>query len=111
MSTDSFLKATIDIALVPTALLTSAIDNLCQNLLGLGLPEIAMTLQSNQLLVPAGISLYHFSNWAKATAATTNSIFVTTAANIGVETVNQAAGLNSSSTIEDEYKSIHEKLY
>ncbi len=93
LSTDGILEYTLDIALVPTAIITSKIDTFCQETLGLGLAEMAITLQSNQLSIPAGIALYHFSNWARATAAGNRSSFVLTATNVGVGTLKQVAGL------------------
>ena len=93
LGTDGIIEATFDVGMVPVAAITSKIDSFCQENLGLGLAEMAITLQSNQLTVPAGAALYHFSNWAKITASGTGSAFVTTATNVGVETVNQAAGL------------------
>ena len=93
LSTDGILEYTLDIALVPTAIITSKIDTFCQETLGLGLTEMAGNLQAHQLLKPAGEALYHFSNWARSTAAANGTAFVSTATNVGVGTLNQAAGL------------------
>ncbi len=93
LSTDGLLEYTLDIALVPTAIITSKIDTFSQETLGLGLAEMACNLQAHQLLKPAGEALYHFSNWARVTAAGIESSFVSTLTNVGVKSLNQAAGL------------------
>ena len=93
LTADGLTEAALDVILNPVTKITSVIDNFCLDKLGLGLPEMAMTLQSSGLTAPAGEALYHFSNWARATSAGTGSAFVSAATNIGVETVTQAAGL------------------
>jgi RHS repeat-associated protein len=93
LTADGLTEAALDVILNPVTKITSVIDNFCLDKLGLGLPEMAMTLQSSGLTAPAGEALYHFSNWARATSAGTGSAFVSAATNIGVETVAQAAGL------------------
>ncbi|SEQ92836.1 RHS repeat-associated core domain-containing protein, partial [Treponema bryantii] len=93
LSVDGFIEATLDIGLIPSMVITSRIDNFCQDNLGLGLAEMSMTLQSAGMLAPAGELLYHFSNWARANAAISGSSFISTTTNIGVEGLNQAAGL------------------
>lgn len=72
-SIDGLIESAIDVVLAPTAIVTSTVDNFFQNTLGLGLDEMAMTLQANGLLQAAGETLYYATQWAKTTAAVTGN--------------------------------------
>ena len=88
---DGLIESAIDVVLAPTAAVTSKIDSFCQNNLGLGLDEMAITLQANGLTVVAGQTLYYATQWAKSTAAMSGSKTVITATNIGCDIVTQGA--------------------
>lgn len=88
---DGLIESAIDVVLVPTAAVTSKIDSFCQNNLGLGLDEMAITLQANGLTAVAGQTLYYATQWAKSSAAMSGSKTVITATNIGCDIVTQGA--------------------
>ena len=90
---DAIIEYVYDAPVIASALIINAVDNLCQDTLGLGLPEIAMTLSANGLLLPASASLYYFSSWARATVGAYGSQAAITATNVGLGVLDQAAGM------------------
>lgn len=106
-SLDGLIESAIDVVLAPTAIVTSKVNKFCQEKLGLGLDEMAITLQANGLTFAAGETLYYATQWAKTTAAVTGSKAVVTATNIGVTVAEQTAsmvGIDSASIMASKWQ-------